>query len=86
MNLSICSDASKSGWQHVTKGRVVHCSLRFLPTVRATPSEEMIARVEFTEPLGALDHHKLEVTMLGPAAEQVWMEEVQTGPRLTTQQ
>ena len=29
-----------------------------------------------TEPFGASDHHKLEVTLLGPAAKQDTMEEV----------
>ena len=31
--------------------------------------------MEVTEPLGASDHHKLEVTLLGPAAKQDTMEE-----------
>ena len=41
-----------------------------------TSSEELIGKVEVTEPLGASDHHKLEVTLLGPAAKQETTEEV----------
>ena len=41
-----------------------------------TSSEELIANVEVTDPLGASDHHKIEVTMLGPAAHQGTTEEV----------
>ena len=41
-----------------------------------TRSEELVGKVQVTEPFGASDHHKLEVTLLGPAAKQDTMEEV----------